>query len=99
MHALRVTSGSLLINAGAQLRVVQRILRHSIPDLTARCPSDPALTPTVEAVSRLADFEAESGSACGWIRGPAGSEPRQTPPGRAVTEECLRIQDPPAARP
>lgn len=56
VHALRVSAGSLLLQAGATLREAQVHLRHSSPTLTAKFYSDPRLVSPRRAVDSLSEL-------------------------------------------
>jgi integrase len=53
IHALRVSFGTHLCAAGVPLRTAQAAMRHSKPELTANCYSDPALLDVAGALNAL----------------------------------------------
>jgi len=57
-HALRHTTGSLLLDAGVHLKVVQTLTRHSTITLTMDLYGHACIDSVTDAVSRLPDFSA-----------------------------------------
>ncbi|MDR0522516.1 MAG: site-specific integrase [Planctomycetaceae bacterium] len=56
VHALRRTFGTMLAKAGVPLTTVQRLMRHSTPELTAKLYIDVEPIDMLQAVSKLPDF-------------------------------------------
>ena len=57
MHSLRKTFGTMLARAGVPLITVQRLMRHSTPQLTAKLYIDVDPIDMMQALDKLPVFE------------------------------------------